>query len=286
MKQTVINLFVNNTNYSKNDIISVQEIHCGFTNLSFKFCVREKQPQLSSYYQVRLSCDNKIVNRSNEYNVLQLIKDKNYIYYDKNGNAIKKWIDGVNPNLFWLNKKSFLFNLVNEITKFHSYSLKQDNIMKHDYFMFLDKTNFFNPIDQELFLELISKYKNLKTVLSHNDLNPKNMIYKKDKSISLIDFEWTRVNNQYWDIANFYRETNLSYKWLVYMTKLYKNLDMNIMKDFVYISTNYAYQWTFGMSETKKILKYRKKLIKKLNRFRKWVSIYEKQNPTAINRST
>lgn len=266
MKDFAINLFITHTDYQKENIKSITQIHHGFTNLSFMFVTNDNKK-----YQVRIGGSNDVVNRKNEYAILTTIQDKNYLYIDENGNAIKKWIEG-NPPKFVFNKKTKLKLLVDQIVKLHSIKFNNPNLIKHDYLFFFDKTKYEKEIDRSLYLKLIDKYQDLELILSHNDLNPMNMIYdSKNKQMHLIDYEWGRINNRYWDIANFYRETNLSLKWLKYMVDCYKGLDFKTMCDFVYISTNFAYQWTFGMQQTDKILNYRQKVLNRLEKFRKFV---------------
>ncbi|WP_412032051.1 choline kinase [Malacoplasma muris] len=266
MENKAIEFFIEHTKYKKEDILHLKQIHHGFTNLSYLLVTTDNKK-----YQVRFGGSNDVVSRKNEYAILKAIKEENYLYIDEEGNAIKKWIEGKPPVFFW-NKKKKLKLLVEQIIKMHSIKFNDSNLIKHDYLFFFNKAIFQNNLDKELYLKLIDKYKNLELILSHNDLNPKNMIYDSKKSkMYLIDFEWGRINNKYWDIANFYRETNLSTKWLKYMVDLYKGLDFQTMCEFVYITTNFAYQWTFGMKETKKILNYRKYVSHKMNKYRKFV---------------
>lgn len=267
MINKAINLFLENSKYKKENILKIKQIHSGFTNVSFLFKTDDKKK-----YQVRLGGANDIVNRKNEFNILKAINDINYIFIDKDGNAIKKWINGINPKFFF-NKKKLLNLLILEIMKLHKTNIKDFEIINHDYLSFFDKTIFFDQFDKDMYLKLINKYKNLDLVLSHNDINPKNMIYDyKSRKIILIDYEWGRINNKYWDVANFFRETNLNIKWLDYMLSFYTDLDKKIMYEFLYLCTNFAYQWTFGMKETKKILNYRKKIKVKLMKYRKYIS--------------
>lgn len=267
MIKKAIDLFLSNTDYKKDDISKIKQIHHGFTNISFLFKTKDKQK-----YQVRIGGSNDIVNRKNEFNILSLIKDKNYLFIDKDGNAIKKWISGFTPK-FIFNKKRLLKLLTLEIMKLHNINIEKSNVIKHDYFSFFNQTFFFDEYDKKMYLKLVEKYKNLDLVLSHNDINPKNMIYDpKTKKITLIDFEWGRLNNMYWDIANFFRETNLNIKWLDYIISFYENIDKETMYVFLYLCTNFAYQWTFGMNETKKILNYRKKIEQKMIYYRKYIN--------------
>jgi thiamine kinase-like enzyme len=114
---------------------------------------------------------------------------------------------------------------------------------------------------------LVLKYKNLKKIISHNDLSSENLLWnQKEHSVYFIDYEWGRMNNIYWDFANFIRETNLKKQSIDYLCKNNK-LKRDVLMDFVYICINYAYQWTFAMPQTKKILTYRKKILAKLQKY-------------------
>ena len=61
----------------------------------------------------------------------------------------------------------------------------------------------------------IPVYKNLpfkdKFVMSHGDLNPKNILFSKNKAF-FIDFEWARLNSKYWDICSIFLFFKLSDK--------------------------------------------------------------------------
>jgi hypothetical protein len=86
LKQKAIKLFVNNTKFKSHQIKSIKQIHKGYTNISFLFTLVNNQQ-----YQVRLSNDNKLINRKNEFAMLRNINNKDFIYFDiKTGNAIKE----------------------------------------------------------------------------------------------------------------------------------------------------------------------------------------------------
>lgn len=255
-------LFFQYSNYSENDILKIKEIHHGYTNLSFLFVTKDKKK-----FQIRLGQNNEIVNRDNEINIINLLPYNYYLYMDKKGNAIKEWLEGINPK-FIFNKKRIIKLLSDEIIKLHKINIKDAKLIKHDYFEYY-KQSFEKSFPQycKKYKEILNKHKNLKQVLSHNDINPMNFLYnRKDKKIILIDFEWARINNEYFDVANFFRETNLSCKWLEFMCNK-MSLDYEIMKEFVFVSTFFAYQWTYAIAETKKSLAYRDQVLKKTKKF-------------------
>jgi hypothetical protein len=71
--------------------------------------------------------------------------------------------------------------------------------------------------------------------------------------------EWARLNNEYFDYANFVRENKLSHFTAKMICKRVAKLKWSIFKNFLFITTCYAYQWTFSMPETTKMIIYRLK---------------------------
>ncbi len=257
-KVTAISLFVNHTNYIAEDILDINQIHNGFTNISFLIITKNKQK-----FQIRIGGSNHVVNRKNEERVLKAIHNDTFIYYDnKNGNAIKKWIDGVNPKFEELDDV-FLESLALAIRNLHNTNIKDTNIIMHDPFCFINKAVMGNN-HVTTYRKLLDKYSYLPLVLSHNDINTRNLIYNNNK-VFLIDFEWSRINNEYWDLANFIREEKLPMDKIIKLYKYYGGIELPILKDFIYLTTNFAVQWTYCMTETPKILDYRQKQLKLLD---------------------
>ncbi len=264
MNKNPIFFFINNTKYEESDIKFLKKVHKGFTNESFFLFTKDKKK-----WQVRFTGLNDVVKRENENEVLKIIENNNYIYYDNDGNSIREWIEGKNLSLFF-NKKTKLKLLCEEINKLHSIEFsKCKNIILNDYLIYMDKTKNLQKEIKEKYIYLINKYKDLEKVISHNDLSPANIIYK-NKKIIFIDYEWARINDNYFDIANFIRESNLSLKWLYFFSNNLDNVKYDILKEYIFIVTCFAYQWTFIANEDSKLLKYRKKCFKKMN------SLYKK----------
>ena len=262
-KQKAIKLFINNTKFQSYQIKSVKQIHKGYTNISFVFILINNQK-----YQVRLANDGNLINRKNELAMLKNVNNKDFIYYDvKSGNAIKEWIDGSNPTTSEINTKKFLNAFSKQLNRIHTIKCNY-RVFKHDFYEFIKLAN--NKLSKQhinKYREIVNKYKNSKLVLSHNDLSSENLIWnKKENKVHFIDYEWGRLNNVYWDVANFIKETNLNKKSINYLANINK-LKLNILNDFIYVCINYAFQWTYAMPQTKKILTYRKKLLSKLQKY-------------------
>jgi thiamine kinase-like enzyme len=156
-----------------------------------------------------------------------------------------------------------LASFAQQITKLHQ--IKAKEIKHHDYLDCMDKSKL--PIRHyQAYMRLINKYKKLPLVLSHNDLSPDNLLWNGAEVI-FIDYEWARMNNKYWDLANFIRETGLPEKHILQLAKLSNIKDITTLRAFIYITTNYALQWTYKMPQTKQILTYRKQIKTRLEQY-------------------
>ena len=251
-KQKAINFFLKNLpEYSINDLIEIEEIHFGFTNQSFRLKMHD-----NNRFQVRLGQNNDIVNRRNEKMVLECIDDKNYIYYDEaNGDSIKKWISGKHISEKEIDEE-FLIKLLDKINQFHNYNIAGFDIIRHDYFCFLNP-GFIPTVHLNMYKKLVNEIDQNNWILSHNDLNLMNILVDKNKDIIFLDFEWSRINHPLWDISNFIRESDLSIDLIKFIANRLE-IDLKTIMEFVYICTNFAYQWTFSTKYDEKISKYRK----------------------------
>lgn len=259
------NLFLSKTNYKENEIKKIKPINQGFTNICFVLTTSDQKK-----YQVRIGGSNDIVDRQNEINFIKLIKDENYLYYDLEGNAIKKWIKGHNPKVI-INKKLFLKLLLKEINKLQSIDYTKTKIIKFNPMVFFDLTDWTKKEKhKENYLKLIKEFEKFPLTLAHNDINELNIIYGK-KTLHLIDFEWSRINYEYYDIANFFRETRMGTKWVKYICKLEPKYDYKVLIKFIYFSTCYALQWTYAAKQSAAILKYRQNVEKKMDKYLSWI---------------
>ncbi len=265
-KNIAIKIFLNLNQYDQNDILKIKKIHIGYTNKSFLIMTKD-----NCKYQIRIGCNNNIVDRNNEYNILKLLNDKNYLYYNKsNGNAIKKWIDGSTLKYKQIKNSNILLALINKINEFHNIKINSNsNLLMHNYMYYIDKSKL-NKCHLSLYKKLVEKISTNDYVLSHNDLNLKNIIIDNNSNIHLIDYEWSRINHKYWDIAYFIKETNTKINFIKKISKL-ANIDLKTLIEFVYITINFSYQWTFNNSFSFKILTYRLKMRLKMHLFLKYL---------------
>ncbi|MDE6894529.1 MAG: hypothetical protein K2J02_04085, partial [Malacoplasma sp.] len=98
-------------------------------------------------------------------------------------------------------------------------------------------------------------------------IRPSNILINKNK-ISVIDFEWCTLNNRYWDFANIVRELDypLSETEIIFK-KYFKNLDFNIFKEILFAATCFGIQWSFSVKESDDLIKYRKNVLKILEKY-------------------
>jgi thiamine kinase-like enzyme len=194
------------------------------------------------------------------------------LYFNtKTGDAIKKWIIGVNPTYKQVCSSMFLKAFAKSLITLHNINTKTHKILKHDY---LDcfKRSKLPSRHRDKYLSLIKQYQNIPMVLSHNDLSADNLIYTPNHQVIFIDYEWSRLNNAYWDVANFIREVGLPLNKIKELYSYLKLEDIKTLLNFVYLSTNYAYQWTFNMPMNPKIKKYRSIVLKKMEHYFNWVN--------------
>ena len=106
-----------------------------------------------------------------------------------------------------------LKNLVSKIKKFHNFKTTG----KH-YDLKLDLKNYSNTLSTPKSKKLINEcFKSIKilekqkyeAVLTHHDLNPKNIIFSKN-SIKIIDWEYAGVNDRFFDLASLCVEFKLN----------------------------------------------------------------------------
>lgn len=254
-KNHALDFFIKHTNYSPNQVSRIEPIHNGFTNLSYLIETSDQQK-----YQVRFALNNELVNRVNEYQVITLLKNDLFIYFDQaTGDCIKKWIVGHEVDYF---DQTRLENLAKGIKKIHQVPLGNCSILPIDYYKGIENAKLATR-HKRLYLSLINKYRDLPKHLTHSDLNAHNILVDEYNQIHLIDFEWSRINNAYFDLANMARES-LSLEQAYYLVDCYGGLDLKIFNEFLIISCLFALIWTYNMQQTDKIIAYRKDVEKRL----------------------
>lgn len=243
------------------EITSMHAIHNGYTNYSYVVTFENGKK-----YQVRLPHCGNLINRSNEYQVLSLLGNQDFIYFDiKTGIGVKEWIDGKSPRIPYFWKWKQVDDLFTQIRKIHQTKVPFDVKLKKLNFDLYNQNLFKLKLAyQTKFLSIIETYKGDEMVLSHTDINAPNLILDKNKKLHIIDFEWCALASDYWDYANFIRESRITWYGLIDWNKYIDNFDMNKLKDYIFASSVFAYLWTYMMPQTKKMIKYRRRTLRQV----------------------
>jgi thiamine kinase-like enzyme len=95
-------------------------------------------------------------------------------------------------------------------------------------------------------IEIKKRYKDRDLVLTHHDLNPKNILFSK--SIKLIDWEFARVDDRYFDLSSICVEFALSRASEYYFLKCYfkkdNMIDLGKLKRFKKSYIKLCRDWT------------------------------------------
>lgn len=250
-------------------IVSMKDIHCGYTNQSFLV-----EYSNGKKFQVRLPHCGDLINRVNEYKALSMLgKQNQFVYFDtKTGAAIKKWIEGKNPKIHWWKKWKYMDELLTLIHEIHACKIPRGNkLSRLNLDAYNENLHKLKIKYQTKFLHIVDSCNSDTQVLNHTDINALNIIIANDdQKLHLIDFEWCGLASDYWDYANFIRESKVRYEYVDW-GKYIDGFDMQKLKEYIYACSVYAYLWTFQMPQTKKIKKYRLRTLRQISYYARGV---------------
>ena len=203
---------IKNYNIFKEELLSLELLkNQGFNNISYLLKTTNKS------YVIRVFKSNESVNisREFEYKIQKkaykiAIASKPIFLNDKF--MIYEYQKGIHKTKL---SKIELKNLVLKIKKFHNFKIKDK-----PYDLKLDLKNYSEKLTTKISKKLIDKcFKSIKIlekqkyepVLTHHDLNPKNIIFSKN-SIKIIDWEYAGVNDKFFDLASLCIEFKLNKK--------------------------------------------------------------------------
>ncbi|AEG73795.1 choline kinase [Mycoplasma haemofelis Ohio2] len=251
---------------NRKDIKSVFRVYRGYSNRTYKLTTQDNEE-----FKVRIGDNNHFISRKNELAILKLTKNDNYLFYDEeSGDSVWRWLDGDPTNRLDIDKQ-YLELLVSEIRKIHS-SPFNCLVLLHDDLEFYEQTkDNFSKEDLDIYLKLVKQNENHKHTLCHNDISLGNLIYNKDKkSLSIIDFEWGRINSPYWDYGNFIKESDLD-MWHIKHLATLADLSLSRLFKYCFMATMYSLQLSFVLEESESIKVYRNRLFSQLERYRFYV---------------
>jgi thiamine kinase-like enzyme len=183
----------------------------GFNNISYLLETANKS------YIIRVFKSNESVNISREFEFKTQKKAYKQNIAPKpiflNGEfMIYEYSKGIHKSKL---KKSNIKTLAKQIKKLHKIKVKAKTYnLKSDLSNY--KTYLKDKESKKLINQSIKSLKKLKKfkkhlVLTHHDLNPKNIIFNKNK-IKIIDWEYAGVNDRFFDLASICIEFNLNKK--------------------------------------------------------------------------
>ncbi|QKF66630.1 choline kinase [Arcobacter venerupis] len=197
-------------NIFKEELLSLELLKSqGFNNISYLLKTS------SNSYVIRVFKSNESVNisREFEYEIQKKAHKKNIaskpIFLNENF-MIYEYEKGIHKTKLSTNE---LKNLVSKIKKFHNFKVKTKA-----YDLSFDLKNYSKKLSNQKSKKLIRKcHKSIKVlknykfepVLTHHDLNPKNIIFNK-KGFKIIDWEYAGTNDRFFDLACVCVEFNLN----------------------------------------------------------------------------
>lgn len=249
---------------TENEITSIAKIEDSFTNNVYHLQLKN-----GNEFKVRIASKNKFINRKLECFIENELNSRSILYYDKNGDFIKKWIPGkilTKENLtneFW----NYIINTISEIQMldipndieiktavFIDESVVIEKSLKNSFYLY---SNIVNSFDYNSF------------VLAHNDVSTANIIVNQ-KEFTLIDFEWSCLNHKLWDISNLIKDLEMDYEDILNTDVIVNYYNLKKLIEIVFATHFYTYFWTHRMPESEKILNYRKKIE---NRIEYWYNV-------------
>lgn len=208
------------------NVKSIEEIFTGFSNQNFI---------VNDAYVLRILKENRdetlsIKNEINNYKTIENLKISEKLIYlnEENGIKITKFIHQTH---YYSTPKKIeeLKGVAKNIKKLHK--LKTNITHEYDY---VNKLNVYkSKIPVSLYLskeyedniieKMIQISKNKPLVMSHNDLVKGNILFTKNKTY-FIDWEYGSLNYEYFDLASFISENNLTIEeTIIFLNEYYKS---------------------------------------------------------------
>jgi len=243
--------------FKKEKLLSLKKLkNQGFCNINYKLTSSKKTYLVRVFkndtHDITKETTSIHITRSNEYKIQKKAWKKQLapepFYLDTNKSfMITEYLKGIHKYKL---EKNEIESLVKNISKLHKIkNFKNSNkLQEHDL-----KSDFYNfkkvlkdddskkiIVNSLMELKKISSYKT-KLVVTHHDLNPKNIIFYK-KSIRFIDWEYTGINNCFFDLASICVEFNLDKTMQKFLLSCYfknqKNKENKIKKKEQILSLN------------------------------------------------
>ncbi|MEG1016093.1 MAG: phosphotransferase [Bacilli bacterium] len=212
-KERIKLLVENSLDISAKSITNI-DLAGGMTNNNYKISIGEEN------YILRIpgAGTENMISRKNEMINSKLASELGinpdvFSYNENDGVKITKFIEGAETLNGRTSKKDNNMNLITTILRdLHNSTIKMENtfdvfeeIIKYEKILndlngkFFEDYNVIRPIVMSL-KELMNEY-GFKLVPSHNDTVPENFVKDKNGRIYLIDWEYSGLNDEMWDLA-------------------------------------------------------------------------------------
>lgn len=237
------------TLFKDNKITKIQLLkHQGYCNINYKIITVKKE------YLLRVFKDDTTVNISRDFEFCiqkkvakKGIAPKPFVLNLKRSFMITEFINGTHK--YQLNNQE-LIKLIKTIKKIHTFKIaKKEYDFKKDFKTYSEGLK--DRSSQKLIKESLSELKKIKKypkklVLTHHDLNAKNIIFTKNK-LKIIDWEYAGANDLFFDLASVCCEFALSKKQHhlllnTYFKKIRKK-DIQRLKSYNIIYKNLSLLW-------------------------------------------
>ena len=230
MKQSIKTLFETTLNKK---IRSITKIENGFNNENYL---------INDAYVIRIPKDNKdetitFTNELASYKAIENLKvSEKILYFDTNS--------GIKISKFVHNTREYVNTPTNEQITYVAKTLKKlhnsEVKVNFGYQMFFKlkvyKENLSSSvyIDEKIERKIINQVKSIlskdKMVMCHNDLVKNNLLFKNNGGLVLIDWEYSSMNNPYFDLASFISENNLNETQEEFFLSKYFGSKLNLTK--------------------------------------------------------
>ena len=234
-------------NIFEDELLSLEKLlNQGFNNTSYLL----KTSKNSYIIRVFKSNDSVNISRNFEYTIQKRAFKQNIAskpIFLNNEFMIYEYAQGIHKTKL---SKIDIKNLILKIKKYHNFKIKEKT-----YDLYKDFKNYEKILkdikSKKLLAEsfkILRKLKKYKTkiVLSHHDLNPKNIIFNK-YNIKIIDWEYSGANDRFFDLASICIEFSLNKEEEKLLLKNYfKNdfsINLKILNHFKIIYKNLCYLW-------------------------------------------
>ncbi|WP_127942791.1 MULTISPECIES: phosphotransferase [unclassified Mycoplasma] len=222
-------LFTRLSQIKSEQILDYKLIHAGYTNDNYLFKLNSGQKYIL-----------RIPRRQNDFEqekkLYELFGIGAGLYFSTtDGIVIRPWISGKHPDL---GSESNLKKLLVVLKKVHQTKVDFP-VLKQNWLAYLNVNDLPGPIT-ELYQNVVRKITALqKLVLTHHDLNKHNILVNTRGQMLLLDWEWARLDDAYFDFASLALLPEVDQAKLVRLA----GLDQKLLKLYQFAILVFSHMW-------------------------------------------